>query len=115
MVSDTPMKTFFTPRAIMAAILFTIWYCPTAVASTTDVKQQLLDGYLERCVEVLNSKGYSPGAIKAECKCELDQIDQQFAIFETMLAAGAVSADTQQQINDFKKQLLQCKVVPHPS
>lgn len=73
-------------------------------------KAAIMDSYLQRCVEVLNSKGYSSDAIKAECKCELDQIDQHFAVFQQMLAAD--KAANQQQINAFKKQLLQCKTTP---
>ncbi|MBV2131066.1 hypothetical protein [Arsukibacterium indicum] len=76
-----------------------------------DFKTAVLDGYLKRCVEVLHSKGYSSEDIKAECSCELDYIEQNFAIFEQML--GNSAADNQQRINDFKKQLLQCKVKPH--
>lgn len=78
-----------------------------------DFKAAVLEGYLKRCVEVLHSKGYSSGDIKAECSCELDYIEQNFAIFEQMLANS--KADNQQQINNFKKQLLQCKVKPQAS
>jgi hypothetical protein len=83
-----------------------------AFASNNDMKNQLLNNYLQRCVEVLSSKGFSPQAIKAECKCELDQIDQHFDIFQKMLSSASVTADTQQQINDFKQRLLQCKTKP---
>ncbi len=82
----------------------------TVSNDNADVKTVVLEGYLKRCVEVLHSKGYSNEAIKAECTCELDYIDQHFDIFEQMLAGSA--ADNQQQINNFKKQLLQCKVEP---
>ena len=76
-------------------------------------KTAVLDGYLQRCVEVLHSKGYSSVDIKAECSCELDHIEQNFSIFEQMLTNS--KADNQQQINEFKKQLLQCKVKPRAS
>lgn len=82
-------------------------------ASDTDnaaFKTAIMDSYLQRCVEVLNSKGYSSDAIKAECKCELDQIDQHFAVFQQMLAADKTA--NLQQINALKKQLLQCKTTP---
>ncbi|HAW93697.1 MULTISPECIES: hypothetical protein [unclassified Arsukibacterium] len=73
-------------------------------------KNAILDSYLQRCVEVLNGKGYSSDAIKAECKCELEQIDQHFTVFEQMLAADQTA--NPQQINALKKQLLQCKNKP---
>lgn len=82
-------------------------------AAATDqaaFKTAIMDSYLQRCVEVLNSKGYSSDAIKAECKCELDQIDQHFAVFQRMLAADKTA--NPQQINALKKQLLQCKTTP---
>jgi hypothetical protein len=77
--------------------------------SARDFKTAVMDGYLQRCVEVLSSKGYSSDAIKAECSCELDQIDQHFAVFENMLSTTQVAPDKQLQINNFKKRLLQCK------
>ena len=80
-----------------------------AVASDDDLKNQLLDSYLQRCVEVLSSKGYRSQDIKTECKCELDQIDQHFELFEIMLSNQPVSTDTQQQMTTFKQRLLQCK------
>ena len=83
----------------------------TANSNPPDVKTAVLDGYLQRCVEVLHSKGYSSEDIKAECSCELDQIEQNFSVFEQMLTNS--KADNQQQINEFKKQLLQCKVRTH--
>lgn len=106
------MKVTFPLPALLMITAVVILSGTLAFASDNDMKNQLLDGYLQRCVEVLNSKGYRPQDIKTECKCELDQIDQHFDIFEKMLAAGAVSADTQQQINDFKQRLLQCKTKP---
>lgn len=78
--------------------------------NSPDFKAAVLEGYLERCVEVLHSKGYSNEDIKAECSCELDYIEQNFAIFEQML--GDTAAGNQQRINEFKKKLLQCKVKP---
>ncbi|WP_333606721.1 hypothetical protein [Arsukibacterium sp.] len=78
--------------------------------NNTNFKTAVLDAYLKRCVEVLHSKSYSNQDIKAECTCELDYIDQHFDIFEQMLEGS--QADNQQQINNFKKQLLQCKVKP---
>ncbi|WP_372627804.1 hypothetical protein [Arsukibacterium sp.] len=86
---------------------------PSADNIDSDFKAQVMEGYLQRCVEVLSSKGYTAEAIKAECKCELDQIEQHFSVFSLMLNAATtntpVTAAEQQPINDLKTRLLQCK------
>ncbi|KKO46124.1 hypothetical protein WG68_07145 [Arsukibacterium ikkense] len=95
------------PALLLTALL--VWLnSSSAIASANDLKNQLLDSYLQRCLQVLHSKGYSLDDIKAECSCELDYIDQHFALFTQMLEGS--TADNQQQINHFKQQLLQCKV-----
>tara|TARA_R110002126_G_scaffold15185_20_gene62599 strand:- start:11299 stop:11640 length:342 start_codon:yes stop_codon:yes gene_type:complete len=102
------MKTLISLSALVLPGLFN----PLSFAAepgSNELKRQLLDAYLQRCVEVLDSKGYNGDAIKAECKCELDQIDQHFVLFEKMLSQANVTAETQQQINEFKQRLLQCK------
>ncbi|MDX1678740.1 hypothetical protein [Arsukibacterium sp.] len=101
--------SFFTVSCF-CAISLALAAAQAVASDGSNDKSAVLDSYLQRCVEVLSDKGYSNPQIKAECKCELDIIDQHYDIFQQMLSAE--KRGNRQQINEFKKQLLNCKIKP---
>ena len=92
-----------------------IFLCSTVTASENNAfKSSVLNGYKNRCNEVLDKKGYTKPQIFNECTCEVNIIDKHFSTFSLMLAASRNAAGAkplnEKDVTEIRLKLKQCKL-----
>lgn len=100
----------------MRKVLFLVsmcWVVGYSYADDSSFKNQTLDDYVKRCVDVLSSKGFDDQTIENECACERKVIDSNFSTFELMMAAGKGLVGKElidkEKMSEIKKMLKACK------
>lgn len=100
-------------KKIFSLVAFTFLILASGPTLSKEIKESVVNGYKNRCIEVRTKNGQNENDVRSVCECEASVLSANFSTFEIMMAAAKKELNqpilTEEQIREFRQKIKVCE------